>query len=91
MDFRVYKIIIIQQIGNSTTYADWDYLGGLNYTKHPNVYEPDKYAINQQGFLLVQNATIIYNGTEFKAEVMQKNDVELLRLHRLFVFAENGY
>ena len=89
MDFRVYKIIIIQQIGNSTTYTDWDYLGGLNYTKHPNVYEPDKYAINQ-GFLFEQNATIIYNGTELKAEVMPKNDVEPLRLNRLFVFAENG-
>lgn len=84
MDFHVFKIIIIQQIGNSTTYTGWDYLGGLNYTKHPNVYKPDKYAINQRGFLFVQNATIVYNRTEFKAEVKP------LRLHSLFVFAENG-
>ena len=84
MDFHVFKIIIIQQIGNSTTYTGWDYLGGLNYTTHPNVYKPDKYAINQRGFLFVQNATIVYNRTEFKAEVKP------LRLHSLFVFAENG-
>ena len=42
MDFQVFKIVIIQQIGNSTTYTGWEYLGGLNYRKHPNVYKPDK-------------------------------------------------
>lgn len=41
-------------------------------------------------FLFVQNVIIIYSATEFKVEFMQKNDVEPLRLHRLFVIAENG-
>ena len=77
-------------INSSTTYTGWDYLGGLNYTRHPHIYKPD-YAVDWRGFLSIQNVTTSHNGTEFKGEVKEKNDIEPKRLYiKLFVIAEKG-
>ena len=77
-------------LNSSTTYTGWDYLGGLNYTRHPHIYKPD-YAVDWRGFLSIQNVTTIQNLTEFKAEVKEKNDIEPKRLYiKLFVIAEKG-
>lgn len=77
-------------INSSTTYTDWNYLGGLNYTRHPHIYKPD-YTVDWRGFLSIQNVTTSHNGTEFKGEVKEKNDIEPKRLYiKLFVIAEKG-
>ena len=77
-------------LNSSSTYTGWDYLGGLNYTRHPHIYKPD-YAVDWRGFLSIQNVTTSHNGTEFKGEVKEKNDIEPKRLYiKLFVIAEKG-
>lgn len=77
-------------LNSSSTYTGWDYLGGLNYTRHPHIYKP-YYTVDWRGFLSIQNVTTSQNGTEFKAEVKEKNDIEPKRLYiKLFVIAEKG-
>ncbi|CAH3107042.1 unnamed protein product, partial [Porites lobata] len=75
-------------INSSTTYTGWNFLGGLNYTRHPHIYKSD-YKVDWRGFLSIQNVTTSHNGTEFKGEVKEKNDIEPKRLYiKLFVIAE---
>ena len=78
-------------IGNSTMYTDWDFIGGMNSTRHLHIDKPQKNAIDWRGFLSIRNVTKDQNGTEYRCTV--KKEVYLApeaSFVELFIVDETG-